>query len=281
MNAWINGTSPAVNVRSTPGGAVVRTIDDKGELVRRGGAQGVGTYHWYEYTFLNGVKGWIRDDVHEAEALRASVLLDVPYKKQFGDSTNDDRNNDCAAACIAMLLGFEGVNITVDEVTAVINQPEGLVHFRHLIPAIEKLGFKSEVRQGQRLSNILRSLNDGRPMMTLVNYAWLRGSEDYQYGHFVVPIGYELVGNLLTLIVHDPYNKASMRFHAGQFAKAIAEMEGTNNTAFQTLYFTGRINPPVPDDPPPGVHLATIRQHAVTMRDAANDIIRIIDTIAG
>lgn len=273
---YVCATDPTgVNVRAdtTTTAKVLHVVSAAGELAKLVDSKALlDGKVWDKYTFLNGVTGWVRTDVRKHVALKPTVTLNVPYKAQYGDTTNDARINDCAAACIAMLMGFEGVDITVDEVTAAINQPEGTVHFRYLIPAIQTLGFKSEVRQGSQLVDIIRSLNEGRPMMTLVNYEHLRGNADYRYGHFVVPIGYSFESQTLFVELHDPYNAASMEYPALRFARAIGEMAGMDNSAFQSLFFTGRVD--VPDDPPPLDVLAVIRQHAA-------EIVRLIDTIDG
>lgn len=278
---FVSAVAPvASNVRddTTTKAAIVRVLSTAGELVKYNNSRALTDgYVWDNYTFMDGKSGWVRTDVRKQVQLKPDVLLNVPYKKQFGDSTNDDRVNDCAAACIAMLLGFEGIEKTVDEVTAVINRPEGTVHFKYLTPAIHTLGFKSEVRQGTQLTDILASLNAGKPMMVLVNYEHLRGSAVYRYGHFVVPIGYKVSGQTLTLVVHDPYNAASMEFPVSRFAKAIGEMEGTSNSAFQSLFFTGQVTPPPPtpeDDSPVLFHVENLLVKARNEIDEAITAIR-------
>lgn len=252
---YINSnTTNGTNVRAAASTSVkvVRLLTAAGELARYVDSTVTADNKvWDKWTFMDGAIGWIRSDVYKKEALKPSVLLDVPYRSQEAPDAKKFVN-DCEYAALAMMMESVGVSRTVDEIavkggmTADVPQP-----FTAGITAAKAYGFDAKAQQGMYLSDVLQSLNNGRPVACLVNYEHLRNSSAYRYGHFVVPIGYTQVGQALSIILHDPYNKASMAFPAAQFAKAIGEMTGTGNSAWQSLVITNWEAFEKPTDPPP------------------------------
>jgi hypothetical protein len=247
---WVNGASAVVNVRSSPNGGILHTITDKGELAKRGRSQPVGDYIWHECTFLNGVKGWARADVHRwVELTPSEELLDAPYYSQ-NDVDSNIYPNDCGPAALASMMAYAGRKYIVNDVA----RRAGMVgsefsSFQQLITAAKSYTFEAMHKRPFLLSDIIASLIDGFPVLCLVNYAQLKPGKNY--GHFITVVGYELVGQELNIVIHDPNDKANVSYPAAQFARAIAYEGSTANMPFQALIFLNWKDFETPKDPPP------------------------------
>lgn len=258
MLYWINANSePGANVRAAPkvtSEKPIRTLTTSGALVERVGSLNTSDGHtWHEYVFADSGRGWIRDDVHErVELANVTVQLDVPYKSQ-NDADSDDHSNDCGPASLAMMINYAGITVTVDEVS----EEAGLVgsnfsHFNDLIRAAKAWDFKAAHRAPFRLTDVLASLVQGYPVLSLVYYHHLMPGK--KYGHFLVPVGYLLEANSksLSIVVHDPNDGSNAVYPASQFADALAYRGSTQNGPFQSLVFTNWadfVTPKEPNDP--------------------------------
>lgn len=252
-NAWVNASgSGGTNIRATASttAAIKRTLTDKGELAKRGRSQPVADYIWHEYTFLNGVTGWARADVHRwVELMPSEETLDVPYYSQ-NDADSNLWPNDCGPAALAAMMAYAGRKYTVNDVA----RRAGMVgsefsSFQQLITAAKSYGFDAVHKRPFLLSDIIASLIDGYPVLSLVNYAQLKSGKNY--GHFITVVGYALTGQSLEVVIHDPNDRSYARYPAAQFAKAIAYEGSTANMPFQSLIFTNWKDFEKPTEPPP------------------------------
>lgn len=243
---YISGSGTNVRFLPTTNATRVSSLTAEGHIVQRLKTETHTDGTWHKYRFVGGLEGWVRSDVHEFVELKPGVRLNAPYKTQLDtDPTADDFINDCGSAGSAMLMADRGVNKTVDEVSEkvfeIVDTPQ---HFNKFIAAVKEFGFGAEVRQGTHLTDIINSLNNGTPMMSLVNYNELRG---INIPHFVVPVGYEVIGETLRILVHDSYHTEYVPYVHAKFVKAISNTLVQNNTAYQSMFLTTYI-PPEGDD---------------------------------
>lgn len=267
---WINANSePGANVRAAPKvttDKAVRTLTTSGALVERVGSLNTSDGHtWHEYVFADSGRGWIRDDVHKrVELANVTVQLDVPYRTQSDLHPDSDRNrNDCGPASLSMLMAYAGVDATVDAVS----EEMGLVganfsHFADIERTARGFDFKPATRQSFQLTDVLASLIQGYPVLSLVYYHVLKPGK--KYGHFLVPVGYILETNskALSIVVHDPNDREFVVYPAAQFADALAYRGSTQNGPFQSLVFTNWadfVTPKEPTDP----HEDTAKERAI------------------
>ncbi len=261
---WINANSePGANVRAAPkvtSDKPIRTLSTSGALAERVGSLNTSDGHtWHEYVFADSGRGWIRDDVHECiELANVTVQLDVPYRTQSDLHPDSNRNSqDCGPASLSMMMAWAGVDTTVDAVS----EEMGLIgdnfsHFRDIERTARGFDFKPATRQSFQLTDVLASLIQGYPVLSLVYYHVLKPGK--LYGHFLVPVGYILETNskTLSIVVHDPNDREFAVYPAAQFADALAYRGSTKNGPFQSLVFTNwsafetpkEPNDPIPDD---------------------------------
>lgn len=241
---WINATGDYVNVRSIPNitSRIVRTVSANGALVQRRLSSECTDGDWYAYEFSDGTAGWIRNDVHKWIEIE-TVQLPVPYKSQ-NDVNANLWPNDCGPASLAMMMALASVDKTVNEVS----RRAGLVgrnfaHFNDLIRAAASYGFEAVHRRPAHLTDILASLMDGYPVLSLINYAVLKPGKNY--GHFVTVVGCVLSDGKLDMLIHDPNDRPFAVYPAEQFAAALGNTNPVGNMPFQSLIFSNWDDYPV------------------------------------
>jgi len=92
------------------------------------------------------------------------------------------------------------------------------------VAAGEKYGLKLVYRQDAKLPVVLAELDAGRPVISLIRYANLKGRQNQRFrgGHFVVVVGY----NEREIILNDPDWWGSKRGGGAGFRVPRAEFEG-------------------------------------------------------
>lgn len=122
-------------------------------------------------------------------------ILNVPMVSQWGMSANA-RTNDCGVACVTMLLQWYSKrgNLTVDQLTletTLANSDTGLLPAqlvslaaRHGLPTVAKIATLNDIRT---------EINEGRPVIALIQYSYILGRLDTGFwgGHFVLVIGHD------------------------------------------------------------------------------------------
>ena len=267
---WINavGGSPsnAVNMRKSPSTSseIVGKLSTLGVLAQVTGTSNQSDGVWYKFNFRDSKQAWIRNDVIDGVHLGYSPIQTrypvIPLKRildvKFHSQNDRDSNmsyNDCGPASSTMMLEHAGKSVTVNDfmVTAGINHG-GFTNFNDNIRGIARYGETSEARIGTRISDILYEVGYmGNPVFSLVYYHHLNAGK--RYGHFLVPLGYEIKNGTLYIVAHDPNRIAYMRFTASDFSNAIGYVGGSGNMPYQSLFVTSydKNPPPVIVSPEP------------------------------
>ena len=135
-----------------------------------------------------------------------SNLPNVLYRSQWGADA-DYVNSDCGPACVAMLLGFRGITVTVDEISVACGMGPNKKYTTaaDLVNVSKKLGLELVAVSGWTLEQFAKQA----PCIVLIHYADLKDRQDQNYtnGHWVVLLG--VVGN--DAVFHDPDYKAPRR----------------------------------------------------------------------
>lgn len=167
-------------------------------------------------------RGWV-DVVRDAEYGRwLEVELGVEHVRQDGAGAMLSRN-DCGQACVVMLMRYIGVRVSsVDEYTRQLTwvKRDGFTTFGDHIRGMAKYGVKGEYRRPLRMAGVLRLLEEGRPVMVLVNYGVLYPGKNY--GHFVVVVGATMLGDRPQVVVNDPSSNVRT-IDAARFARAYGD----------------------------------------------------------
>lgn len=132
--------------------------------------------------------------------------LTVPWLSQLGPDAAY-APGDCGAAVVAMLVNFRNkTNVTVDDVSRATNKAPGyrFMSFSDVVAAA--LRYKIVLQHGNAVLPIIcADIDDGKPVIVLVNYQSLplysRYDIKYNAGHFLLVVGY----NERNIIYHDPY----------------------------------------------------------------------------
>jgi LysM repeat protein len=160
-----------------------------------------------------------------------TVLLDVPYHSQE-DADAKWAAADCGPACVRMLIGWNALrqgqpdpNLSIDEVAKATGMGRNRFSFpRQLVAVGEKYGLKLEYRRDAKLAAVLAELDAGRPVISLIRYANLKGRQNQRFrgGHFVVVAGY----NDREIVLNDPDWWGNNRNGGAGFRVPRAEFEG-------------------------------------------------------
>ncbi len=158
------------------------------------------------------------------------MLLRVPYHSQE-DGDARWAGADCGPTCVRMLIGWNAIrqgqpepDIRVDEVSKATGMGRTRFSFpKQLVAVGEKYGLKLEYRKDATLPNVLAELDAGRPVISLIRYANLKGRQNHRFrgGHFVVVIGY----NDREIILNDPDWWGSRRSEGAGFRAPREEFE--------------------------------------------------------
>jgi len=150
------------------------------------------------------------------EALDAKPhMVEVPYRSQWDDDAGLSRV-DCGPACIAMMLGWNGTQIAVNDITKLTGT--GPTNSKKLWDAALMYGLGLMRVNNAILPGIEQSIDVGHPLIALVRYIAFgthRQDIDYIGLHWVVVVGHDADH----VYIHDP-NYWGERRHEGA-SKAI------------------------------------------------------------
>jgi LysM repeat protein/uncharacterized protein YvpB len=124
-------------------------------------------------------------------------MLDVPYRSQWDDDANKS-TADCGPACLAMILGFFGEQISINELfTATGVEPGRYVGFGQLQRVARNYGITFRYGANHELNDLKRWVDEGKPAIALIKYShWsqiepgISTQDTFTGPHFVVVVGY-------------------------------------------------------------------------------------------
>lgn len=139
------------------------------------------------------------------------TVLQVPYKSQMA-ATAGYSNNDCGPACLAMMIGATGNDVTVDSLYQhpSIRGVTGLLSITTLQAVGKAYGMPLTFAR-LNPDTLRQKIDSGRPVFLLVDYRPIVVANlncvptSGWYGHFVVAVGYDTT----SFVVHDPYCKGN------------------------------------------------------------------------
>jgi uncharacterized protein YvpB len=134
-------------------------------------------------------------------------VLDVPYRSQWDEDANKT-TTDCGPACLAMVLGYYGKQVSINELFSATGvQPGRYVGFGQMQRVAHDHGVTFDYGANYKLNDLKRWIDDGRPVIALVRYShWsqiepgLSTQDSFTGPHFVVVVGYG-EGNIY---INDP-----------------------------------------------------------------------------
>lgn len=267
----------------TPAGECVALIETYAEVVSYppGAVPTFNDGIWYRFQNMESINGgtfWVRARDVEFTPLEMTRKTNiVPYVSQNGPGSSFSAN-DCGPACAVMLLGANAAR------TPDVAAPRLTVDAFYKLAGIESRGYTlvtelmrgiqaASVMFGQklqprfirplRMAQLFRLLQEGVPVMMLVNYAFLNDAGK-SFPHYVVVNGFHYqtdskLGPLtapakkamfdsdadarvrltyygpLQIQIHDPLNKYNGVIPADKFARAIGETAPAN-LPYQGLY---------------------------------------------
>ena len=130
-------------------------------------------------------------DMIEALDVSSPRMVDVPYRSQW-DADGGLSRGDCGPACIAMLLEWRGVKVSIDDITRETSM--GPTNAGQLIAAAAKHGLRITRLSDVTLADVERDIESGKPLVALVNYADFgdrRQDTKYTGLHWVIVVGYD------------------------------------------------------------------------------------------
>jgi len=137
------------------------------------------------------------------EAMDAPALpkfVDVPYRSQHDPDAQLTRA-DCGPACVAMLLEWRQIGISIDSITR--RTSLGATNAGQLMAVAAYHGLKLERYNNMTLADLERCLNADKPLIALIKYVELGDSrQDLNYSglHWLVVVGYDAD----SVFVNDP-----------------------------------------------------------------------------
>lgn len=186
------------------------------------------------------------NDIRGKLAPAGDRRLNVPWIGQNVDSvaTDDYTKSDCGAAVLAMMIGYTGRAVTVDEVSRATGRPAGYasLSFQELINAAARFNVLLTYAQ-LTLDEICADVASGKPVIVVVNYKSLpaqnRYDAKYNAGHYLLVVGYDAE----CITYHDPYWQTADRgaFRAltrEDFARAYTTVAPGNTRSSHALRMT-------------------------------------------
>lgn len=169
-------------------------------------------------------------------------MIAVPWIGQnVKEITSDDySNNDCGPDCVAMVLHWRGLDLTVDEISKATGLPYGYSYTvpGQLIAAAKKFNLNLTRAVNLSIDSLKHEIDAGRPVITLVHYGSLhkRSSATFKAGHWIVVVGYTDT----SIVYHDPLwqsadDGAFIELSYADFEKAMLDCRIDGNTANQGL----------------------------------------------
>lgn len=149
------------------------------------------------------------------------LQLPVPYRSQW-DTDARRHIPDCGPTCIAMVLNFLGVEVTPDQLydVTLYESPGKYTTIGELRKAGQASGVEFPFQpyassQHEALEKLRVNLEEGRPLVALVDYEPWIGHTGISYGggHFVVVTGYDEGA----ISFHDPLFSGLRREQGAHF----------------------------------------------------------------
>jgi uncharacterized protein YvpB len=124
-------------------------------------------------------------------------ILDVPYRSQWDQDAKMSRT-DCGPACLAMVLGYYGTQVSINTLLAATGAAPGqYVGSGQLQRVARSYGVAFEYGANYTLNDLKHWIDEGKPAIALVRYRfWSQieprsSTQDTFTGpHFVVVVGY-------------------------------------------------------------------------------------------
>jgi uncharacterized protein YvpB len=134
-------------------------------------------------------------------------ILDVPYRSQWDDDATQSRT-DCGPACLAMVLGYYGVQVSIDALLSATGAAPGqYVSFGQLQRVARPFDVTFAYGAKNSLEDLKRWVDEGKPAIALVRYSFwsqieprVSTQDPFTGPHFVVVVGYG-DGNIF---INDP-----------------------------------------------------------------------------
>lgn len=141
-------------------------------------------------------------------------VLNVPYRSQWDDDAHKRATNS-GPACLAMILGYFGKQVTIKELYATAGvKPSEYVGFGKLQQMARAYGFTFQYEVNRKLNDLKRWIDEDKPVIALVKYSYWSQIEpgvstqsSYSGPQFVVVIGYGDGG----FYINDPNYRSPRR----------------------------------------------------------------------
>ncbi len=153
-------------------------------------------------------------DMVEALDVASPRMVDVPYRSQHDPDAQLSRA-DCGPACVAMLLQWKGVQVSIDEISRETSL--GSTNAGQLISAAGRHGLRLSRLSDMRLADVERAIEAKRPIVALVNYLDFgdrRQDTNYAGLHWIVVVGYDQAN----VYINDPDYWGGRRLEGMQHA---------------------------------------------------------------
>ena len=137
-----------------------------------------------------------------------NMRLDVPFYRQ-------EQLHTCGPACLRMVLAYNGVDKTEDELVVLCNTAEVGTGRRPLARAAQELNFGVQLAERMTREDLQETISSGKPTIALVNPSLIYPHVT-ETSHGVVIVGVE--GD--EIIFHDPAGSASNRLAWAEFRSA-------------------------------------------------------------
>jgi hypothetical protein len=140
--------------------------------------------------------------------------LDVPFLSQW-NARQHAPERVCSPASVAMVAGFYGCSLSVDDVAAQVYDRQHDIYGNWSLNmlAISRLGFKATVQHVESLRYVEEAIGQGHPVIASIAYAEgsLTGApQPASSGHLVVVSGFTENGDVIT---RDPAAKSEDAWH--------------------------------------------------------------------
>jgi uncharacterized protein YvpB len=199
----------------------------------------------------------------------AEQNLKVPYKSQWDNDATGSKN-DCGPCSLAMVLKYNGKEVSTDEILEKTGAGGGYVSFTQLQNVASEYGFSSRIERNRTTQRIKDLIDQGIPPIVVVHYGYLSSRQDqgFKGGHIMVVVGYRDDG----YFVNDPDFWGNFRpdgdhhfYKKDEFEKAWEKSTEDGNQS-NTLMFVQPNESPTEPTPPSGDDYAKgIREYLISI----------------
>ncbi len=136
-----------------------------------------------------------------------SRILNVPYRSQW-DADANNSTTDCGPACLAMVLGYYGHQVSINDLFAASGvEPGRYIGFGQLQAIARDYDLTLKYGANHSLNDLKRWIDEGKPAIALVKYSYwsqiepgVSTQDGFSGPHFVLVVGY---GNG-NIYINDP-----------------------------------------------------------------------------